>query len=105
VGTRAGTAVLQTAELQIGEEEYMEMNRKGKHVEIVLNKVDILEYLRHERIWDLVQNEIDTDEYLEEIDIKALSNELRLSVILDVHPEDEPTNKEVYRRENGVPVV
>jgi hypothetical protein len=103
VGTRAGTAVLQATELQIG--EHMEINRKGKHVEVVMNKVDILLYLRQERIWDLMQNEIDNDEYLDDIDIKALSDELRLSVILDVHPEDEPTNKEVYRKENGVPVV
>jgi hypothetical protein len=103
VGTRAGTAVLQTAELQIGED--MEINRKGKHVEVLLDKVDILAYLRQERIWDLMQNEIDTDEYLDEIDISALSDELRLSVIIDVYGKDEPTNKEVYRRENGVPVV
>jgi hypothetical protein len=83
----------------------MEINRKGKHVEVVMNKVDILLYLRQERIWDLMQNEIDNDEYLDDIDIKALSDELRLSVILDVYGKDEPTNREVYRRENGVPVV
>jgi hypothetical protein len=83
----------------------MEINRKGTHVEVVLDKVDILAYLRQERIWDLIQNELDTDEYLDDIDISALSDELRLSIIFELYGKDEPTNKEVYRRENGVPVV